>query len=382
MNKPKLYSALFSFLLVSMIIIFANEISEGNTKDLTEDILINRPKSSDSDYLLHDDFATEGGWAEDYINWGFSTNPSQTIECWALDDTEYWDWYFGSQASGEHLSSASIDSGTFFLPYGDIWHIIFWNNHTSSSSTSVTYGASFYGDTRPHDISIIRPYSGLTLNAGSGDTLQWTSEGTFSNVKVELFKGGTFVSLVYSSTSNDGAEAWTVPMNSEPSTDYRIKITDMSDTSVYDFSDYFMVSVVDSITILAPNNNTILYTEGSFVIKWQSTGDIPFVDIALYDEGGGLASVVRERLPNTGELEWTVPYYDHYDGGHPLWESSNYKLKIEHYSNPTIFAYSENFTIIPREDDIRDPPLISGFEPYMLTIIICIISLAYYKKKL
>lgn len=296
--------------------------------------LIKAPKTSDSKYLYHDKFAVKIGWAEDYINWGFSTDPVQAIEVWALDSDEYSSWILGGEAEGIHLSSQSSDSGMLFVTYGDYWHIIFWNNHSSSQSTLVTYGASFYGDTRPPSITVTRPYSGLSYETGSSQIIKWDSINAGSNVKIELYKGTSLYSTVYASTSNDGEQSWTVPLLCPPDTDYRIKISSTS-TGADDYSNYFTIIEVKSLTIIEPSNTTIYIPRVKYGIKWNSTGLIDEVTIELYENSSFIQNVAF-RIINDGSCLWTIPVFP---------EGSNYRMKIYEHFNPKVYNYSSYFTI-------------------------------------
>ena len=79
---------------------------------------------------------------------------------------------------------------------------------------------------------------------GSRIVASWTPGGDLnSDVKIELYKGDTVVSLLAMSTPNDGGKGKTLPDTLVADSDYRIKITSVADTSVYDFSDgYFSIT--------------------------------------------------------------------------------------------------------------------------------------------
>ncbi len=70
---------------------------------------------------------------------------------------------------------------------------------------------------------------------------------------------------INSSVTNDGEYSWDIPSGLEPLTQYRIKITDVSNPTVYAYSDYFeiyssskqqipgyhLVSLIGSITLVS-----------------------------------------------------------------------------------------------------------------------------------
>jgi hypothetical protein len=90
-------------------------------------------------------------------------------------------------------------------------------------------------DTKDRDVTYPSA-SGVKWNRGSSYNITW-SGFSGSNVKIELYKGGSLNTTISSSTANDGTEPWTVPSGQTLGTDYKIKITSTSDTSKYDYSD-------------------------------------------------------------------------------------------------------------------------------------------------
>ncbi len=53
--------------------------------------------------------------------------------------------------------------------------------------------------------------------------------------------GGVFEREIISSTSNDGVFSWSIPSDLDDSTQYQIKITDVSNSLINDFSDFFEI---------------------------------------------------------------------------------------------------------------------------------------------
>jgi len=53
------------------------------------------------------------------------------------------------------------------------------------------------------------------------------------NVRIELFKGGSLVKTIVSSTENDGYFTWTVPKSIADGTDYKVRVSSIDDSSVY-----------------------------------------------------------------------------------------------------------------------------------------------------
>lgn len=93
----------------------------------------------------------------------------------------------------------------------------------------------------------------LTLNAlgassyYSGDViaLTWTSVGV-TNVKIELYDGTSYSTLI-ASTASDGSESVTIPTSTSTGTTYKIKISDVDNTSIFSESAAFTINQKASI---------------------------------------------------------------------------------------------------------------------------------------
>ncbi|MBT6870643.1 MAG: hypothetical protein HOA66_04210 [Candidatus Marinimicrobia bacterium] len=96
-------------------------------------------------------------------------------------------------------------------------------------------------------ITVTNPYyNGEDWNDYYNQTIQWTSTGSISNVKISLYYStsayGTYYlyNTIASYTSNDGSYSW-YPYVPSYSYYYKIRIEDYYDSSVYDDSYYFTV---------------------------------------------------------------------------------------------------------------------------------------------
>ena len=344
MEKKKKNLVLLTILILFSAIYYQINFSNKNLSDVSylgsKSNLVHNPvifpKLADSDYLEYDEYAQKAGWAEDYINWQFSTNPVQALEVWALDSSNYIIFSLGGSASGYLLSEQSSDSGTFFVPYGDNWHIVFWNTKILAEATIVTYSVSFYGDTRPPSIEVTRPWSSQTYNIGESDLIKWNSINAGSSVKIELYKGNSLYEELYSSTSNDGEQLWIVPNSCPSGSDYRIKISSLS-TSAYDFSDYFIINHY-YIQVTRPTNESVVIPRTYCTIEWDANVPSDGVDIYLYLNSEEIQSIWIAR-DNTGTHIWEVGTYL---GDTP---SSDYRIKIEDKWDRDIFGFSDFFTI-------------------------------------
>ena len=89
----------------------------------------------------------------------------------------------------------------------------------------------------PAIIAVVSPNGGEVWSVGENRTIQWTSSGVSGNVRVRLnrnYPEGSWETL-FSTTANDGSQAWTV--SGQPSSRCRIKVSSVSNPSVFDISD-------------------------------------------------------------------------------------------------------------------------------------------------
>lgn len=110
------------------------------------------------------------------------------------------------------------------------------------------------------EITVTNPASTTSWQEFYTYTIQWTSIGSIEDVKIELYKGATFVeeiTWIFGNTVNDGEyDFYVSSTDNYEGTDYRIKIIDYDDANVYDYSDYFSIN--------AGGNGTFPFTIPSY----------------------------------------------------------------------------------------------------------------------
>jgi hypothetical protein len=91
-------------------------------------------------------------------------------------------------------------------------------------------------------ITVLSPNGGESWLAGTSNTISWTSNIS-EDVKIELYRGGSIFYTIVSSTSNGGNYLWTIPDTLQSRMDYKVKISSVLDSSLYDFSDSGFVAL-------------------------------------------------------------------------------------------------------------------------------------------
>jgi len=114
-------------------------------------------------------------------------------------------------------------------------------------------------------ITVTSPNSGESWQSASSQIISWNDNLT-ENVKIELYKGGVFNSVISISTSSDGSKTWYIPDTTPAGTDYTIKITSVDSSNVFDFSDINFTIYSPVITVTAPNGSENWLIGSSYLI--------------------------------------------------------------------------------------------------------------------
>jgi hypothetical protein len=199
-------------------------------------------------------------------------------------------------------------------------------------------------------ITVTSPNGGESWQPGTFHQIMFTDD-IAEHVRIDLYKGGVFDSVINDSTRSDGSTNWDIPTGLAPGSDYRVKITSEVDTTIFDFSDadFTIETYVPSVTVTSPNGGES-WPAGSF---HQITFDENLdgnVKIDLY-KGGVFNSVITGSTSSDGSANWTIP-----PGTTP---GTDYKIRIESLDFPAVFDFSNaDFEI-----DTVSPPFITVTSP-------------------
>ncbi|KKL78156.1 hypothetical protein LCGC14_2027660 [marine sediment metagenome] len=282
-------------------------------------------------------YTYDSGWAADHISWSFSTNPLVVIEVYAMT-LEQFSSFHGVSVKGTLLSDCcGVASGDFTVPFEGRWFIVFWY-HTPGDSTYITYDTDFYGDNRPPQITILSPTSSDKYFTESQKSIQWSSINAGSTIKLELFKGNSLISVISSSTFNDGIAQWTIAESYSDGEDYKIKVTSIS-TGVYDFSEEFTI-YKRQILVYDPRNTDVLAPHTTYLIEWFSRGTSSKVKLDLYLNSTYLLEITNETEDDF-YFTWNVWQGKNYS----TITDSHYQIRVQDYVTPKYFDFSSEFTI-------------------------------------
>mgnify|MGYP001454341463 CR=1 FL=1 len=185
-------------------------------------------------------------------------------------------------------------------------------------------------------ISVSSPNGSESWQMGSSQSIKWT-DNISENVKIDLYKAGDFNSTISNTTSSDGSYSWTIPTILTAGTDYKIRISGVTTTTLYDESNAnFTITEIPNITVTSPNGGETWYEGYPYTITWTDNID-ENVKIELYNSSS-LILTIDNTTESDGEYIWSIPT--------TMTNSSYYKIKISSINTSTIYDYSNaNFKI-------------------------------------
>ncbi|HEC37683.1 hypothetical protein LCGC14_1075020 [marine sediment metagenome] len=151
-----------------------------------------------------------------------------------------------------------------------------------------------------------------------------------------MYKENSFFEEIYATTTNDGEQSWTVPNSCPSGSDYRIKVSTLSN-STYDYSEYFTINHY-FVKVTQPTNDSVIIPRTYVTIEWEANIPNDGVDIYLYLNSTEIQSIWMARN-NSGTFIWNVGTYL---GNTP---SPYYRIKIEDKWDSSIYGFSEYFNI-------------------------------------
>jgi hypothetical protein len=103
--------------------------------------------------------------------------------------------------------------------------------------------------TIPPAIEVLAPTALSHWPGGSQQQILWSSGSGISKVKIDLYKGSSRLSTLASSLNNTGSYTWNIPANLAAGSNYKIRVSNTADTSVYGESETFSITAPASLGI-------------------------------------------------------------------------------------------------------------------------------------
>ena len=154
-------------------------------------------------------------------------------------------------------------------------------------------------------VTITSPNGGEQWEAGSSHNITWTSDAVQA-VKIEYtINNGVSWDILTTSTPSTGFYNWNqIPKT--PSTNCKIRITDVANLFSDMSDDFFTITPEPSIIILSPNGRENLLSGNQYEIRWSSVS-VANVNIDYSNNNGANWSQIVTNTPSSGSHFWTVP---------------------------------------------------------------------------
>ncbi len=215
-----------------------------------------------------------------------------------------------------------------------------------------------------YSINVTAPLSSDSWEVNQSYHIEWDSTDNFAEVKIDLYRGGTFVEEIIANITNNGDFLWSVP-DLIDSTQYQIKIMDAAYTLTLDYGEMFEI-FNPSINVTNPKGTSTWNKGASEYINWTSRGTIPNVKIELFMDGI-LELEISLTTANDGAYLWLMPSN--------LTTSSEYSIKITDASVSVTYDFSPNFSVVSL------PGGIPGYDLLILCGILVGVSLIIVRRK-
>jgi hypothetical protein len=158
----------------------------------------------------------------------------------------------------------------------------------------------------PISVTINSPNGSEYWKVGSQHNITWTSNFV-DNVKLEYSsdKGDTWNPIIASTSAANGTYSWTVP--DAQSTVCLIRITDVSNSDIYDISDETFIIYQTYLTLTQPNGGEIWRSSSNQTITWTSK-NIDNVKLEYSSDSGSTWNLIIASTPaDTAIYFWTIP---------------------------------------------------------------------------
>ncbi len=188
-----------------------------------------------------------------------------------------------------------------------------------------------------NEFQLTSPNGGEAYNVDQTVTITWDEfVGASGQYRLQYStNGGTSWSTIANNITGT-AYAWTVP--NIPSTNYKIRIADYTNTCKYDDSDAVFTVLPNTPVVISPNGGESYHQACSIGIEWDTETFYSNVRIEYSTDNGGTYSVITTSTSNDGYYGWTVPSI----------ASSNYLIKVMEVDDLSRFDISDaTFTILP-----------------------------------
>ncbi|MFW9971914.1 MAG: hypothetical protein ACFFDF_17125 [Candidatus Odinarchaeota archaeon] len=222
----------------------------------------------------------------------FQINSNNPINVYIMDSSQISQYQNNPQDTAslyyEEWKGILLLTDSFTAPKIDTFYLLMINP-SDDSSASISVSASIDYAEPEKSITIYSPRSTDIFDNGNNQ-ISWTTTGDITYIRIELYVGNSFLEVIESWENNDGSYSWYLSSSDTyDGSNYRIRISDYYDDSVYAFSDYFTISIT-------PESTNGIYIAP---LIWSLIIIIPSVCTAI---GVVIFLIIRRKRKVSGEI--------------------------------------------------------------------------------
>ncbi|MEI6062554.1 MAG: Ser-Thr-rich GPI-anchored membrane family protein, partial [Bacteroidota bacterium] len=253
------------------------------------------------------------------------------------------------------ISASTPSNGTFTwvipastLPGNDYKvKILCATNAAGVTSTVYDFSNANFTIGSPAGITVVSPNGGEIWFTGSTYQVRWI-DNIAENARIELYKGGVFNTLITASAASPFS--WSIPTSLVAGNDYKIKVSGLTNTASYDFSDSdFTISQGSFITVISPNGGETRTPGCTSLIQWVSASPVS-VRIDLFKGSVFYSCICSQTASSVNYFTWI-----------PSWSiaaGNDYRVKVSCLTGSNAGAYDfsdDAFTIWPGTLSVTSP---------------------------
>ncbi|MFA5099641.1 MAG: hypothetical protein WC547_02015 [Candidatus Omnitrophota bacterium] len=155
-------------------------------------------------------------------------------------------------------------------------------------------------------LEVTQPAAASRWEVGVPATINWNVTGSIANVRIDYSpnNGGSWTNIVASVAASAKTTSWT-PTADAVSLQALIRVSDFSDSTVFDVSEAFHVKA--RFTVSSPANGNVWPADTDHDIVWITDGNVPTVRLDYYTDGTGTEwKNIALSTANSGTYKWTV----------------------------------------------------------------------------
>ena len=177
---------------------------------------------------------------------------------------------------------------------------------SAMSGTVADLSNSYFTISSSPTITVTSPNGGENWQAGTTQTITWSSIGVTGAVQIQPYLNGVPQTNIAASASNTGSYSWSIPSNYTPGTTYKIGISAMSGTVADLSNSNFIINAPTSTLTVTPTSLILGSASGSngqinvsSNVSWTASDDASWLSISPTSGSNNGTVTVTSASENT-----------------------------------------------------------------------------------